>query len=127
MRVNSRIGGPIKKILSPYADDYSAITDCRKLAESGFEGRRAILIYGFEDPQRPLAWLIDAFEAVAALTIRLGPCPREQAPLSNLIHPVFGRGHVYAWEILTAELTATSDDGHEKLPRCGQIAARWRP
>jgi hypothetical protein len=34
--------------------------------ESGFTGRQAILIYGFEDPQRPLHWLIEAFEAVAA-------------------------------------------------------------
>jgi hypothetical protein len=96
----------IKKILSPYADDRSAITDCRKLAESSFAGRRAILIYGFEDPQRPLGWLIDSFEAIAALTVRLGP--REQAPLGGLIHPVFATGYVYAWEILTAELTATS-------------------
>ena len=50
-------------------DDHSAITDCRKLAESGFAGRRAILIYGFDDPQRPLVWLIDAFEAIATLTV----------------------------------------------------------
>jgi len=40
-----------------------AVTDCRKLASSGFAGKRAILIYGFEDPDRPLSWLIDAFEA----------------------------------------------------------------
>ena len=25
------------------------------------------------------------------------------------------------------EFAATRDDGHEKLPRDGQIAARWRP
>jgi hypothetical protein len=31
----------IKKILSPYADDRSAVTDCVKLARSGFAGRRA--------------------------------------------------------------------------------------
>ena len=91
---------------SPYADDRSAITDCRKLAESGFAGRRAILIYGFEDSQRPLVWLIDVFETIAALAVRLGP--REQAPLGSLMHPVFATGYVYAWEILPAELTATN-------------------
>jgi hypothetical protein len=37
----------------------------RKLAQSGFQGHKAILIYGFEDPKRPLAWLIEAFELIA--------------------------------------------------------------
>jgi hypothetical protein len=63
----------IKKILSPYADDRSAVTDCLKLVQSGFAGKRAVLIYGFEVPGRPLAWLINAFEAVAAQHVVLGP------------------------------------------------------
>jgi len=90
----------IKKILSPYADDRSAVTDCRKLSDSGFAGRRAVLIYGFDDPDRPIMWLIEAFEAVAARTVTLGP--RESAPLDRLIHPVFATGHIWAWEVLTA-------------------------
>jgi hypothetical protein len=67
----------IKKVLSPYADDRSAVTDCRKLSNSGFAGRRAVLIYGFDDPDRPIMWLIEGFEAVAARTVTLGPreCP----------------------------------------------------
>lgn len=88
----------IKKILSPYADDRSAVTDCVKLTQSGFPGRRAILIYGFEDPRRPLRWLIEAFEVVAAQHAALGP--RTQAPLRNLVHPVFATGAVFAWEVL---------------------------
>jgi hypothetical protein len=88
----------IKKILSPYPDDRSAITDCRKLASSGFEGRRAVLIYGFKEPERPLARLIDAFEAIAAQTVKLGP--REHAPLGHLLHLVFSTGYVYGWEVL---------------------------
>jgi hypothetical protein len=87
-----------KKILSPYPDDRSAVTDCRKLANSDFAGRRAVLIYGFDDPNRPIMWLIEAFEAVAARTVALGP--REEAPLSHLVHPVFAAGHVWAWEVL---------------------------
>jgi hypothetical protein len=63
----------IKKILSPYPEDRSAVTDCAKLARSGFAGRCAVLIYGFEDPHRPLHRLIEAFEAVAAKTAVLGP------------------------------------------------------
>jgi hypothetical protein len=88
----------IKKILSPYPEDRSAVSDCAKLARSGFAGRYAILIYGFEDPHRPLHWLIEAFEAVVARTAVLGP--REEARLRELVHPVFTAGRVYAWEVL---------------------------
>jgi hypothetical protein len=62
------------------------------------------LIYGFEDPQRPLHWLIDAFETVAARSVVLEP--RREAPLRQLVHPVFADGHVYAWEVLRAILPA---------------------
>jgi hypothetical protein len=88
-----------KKILSPYPDDRSAVTDCRKLANSGFAGKRAVLIYGFNDPKRPIMRLIEAFEFIAARDVTLGP--REEAPFSHLVHPVFTTGHVWAWEVLT--------------------------
>jgi hypothetical protein len=88
----------IKKILSPYSEDRSAVTDCNKLASSGFAGRCAILIYGFEDRQRPLRPLIEAFEAVAGRAVALGP--REEARLNALVHPLFSAGYVYAWEVL---------------------------
>jgi hypothetical protein len=88
----------IKKILSPYPADHSAVTDCLKLAQSGFAGRRAVLIYGFEVQGRPLYWLIEAFEAVADRYAVLGP--RAEAPLRNLVHPVFASGAVFAWEVL---------------------------
>jgi hypothetical protein len=91
----------IKKILSPYPEDRSAVTDCAKLARSNFAGRCAILIYGFEDPQRPLHWLIEAFEAVSGRTTPLGP--REEVLLRELVHPVFAAGHVCAWEVLRAQ------------------------
>jgi hypothetical protein len=88
----------IKKILSPYADDRSAVTDCVKLARSGFAGGRAVLIYGFEVQSRPLSWLINAFEAVAAQHVVLGT--RVEAPLRDLVHPVFTSGGVFAWEVI---------------------------
>ena len=96
----------IKKILSPYSDDRSAVTDCVKLTRSGFAGKCAILIYGFEDPQRPLDWLIEAFEAVAARTAVLGP--RQQAPVRQLVHPVFAAGQVYAWEVVRDQIEPES-------------------
>jgi hypothetical protein len=87
----------VKKILSPYEEDRSAVTDCVKLAASGFEGRRGVLIYGFEDPKRPLRWLIDAFELVAAQYVELDS--RCEAPMVGLVHPVFRAGAVFAWEL----------------------------
>jgi hypothetical protein len=44
----------VKKILSPYEDDRSAVIDCLKLASSGFAGPGAVLIYGFDDPDHLL-------------------------------------------------------------------------
>jgi hypothetical protein len=44
------------------------VTDCVKLARSDFAGEFAILICSFEDPERPLGWLIEAFEAIATRT-----------------------------------------------------------
>ena len=35
-------------ILSPYPNDRTGLTDCMKLVESGLNGRKAILIYGFD-------------------------------------------------------------------------------
>jgi hypothetical protein len=87
----------VKKILSPYADDRSAITDCVKLVESDFTARKAVLIYGFEDPKRPLMWLVEAFELIALQHVKLGK--REEAPLRNLVHPIFTAGSVFAWEL----------------------------
>jgi hypothetical protein len=83
----------IKKILSPYPADRSVVTDCAKPASSGFPGQRTILIYGFEDPHRPLSCSFEAFEAVASRTAVLGP--RQAAPLRELVHPVFSAGQDY--------------------------------
>jgi hypothetical protein len=88
----------VKKILSPYEDDRSAVTDCLKLAGSAFSGRKAILIYGFEDPARPLAWLIDAFELVASQRVKLGE--RHETRFDGLVHPIFSAGGVFAWQIV---------------------------
>jgi len=89
----------VKKILSPYPDDRSAVTDCIKLSESKFECRKAVLIYGFEDPLRPLEWLISAFELIAAQHVRLGE--RAETRFEELVHPIFSRGAVFTWEVIS--------------------------
>lgn len=95
----------VKKILSPYEDDRSAVTDCEKLAKSDFACRKGILIYGFDDPLRPLSWLIDAFEVVANQRVVLAE--RKEARFSDLVHPVFSSGAVFGWELLDSTFQST--------------------
>jgi hypothetical protein len=88
----------IKDVLSPFEADHSAVADAIKLsADGGVAGRSAILIYGFDAPERPVERVIDAFEAVAGLYVHLGP--RHMAKLSDLVHPVHRSGGVFAWEV----------------------------
>jgi hypothetical protein len=91
-----------ENVLHPYPGNVSSIGDCRKLSESGFSERKAIVVFGYEHtpPRIPLNRAIQAFESITrhVLDIRLGP--REQAELLGLIHPVHQQGRVYGWEVL---------------------------
>ena len=87
----------VKDILSPFAVDRSALGDCLKLVTLGADARRAVLIYGFDAPQRPVAELIAAFEVLARQRVVLGI--RHEAKLENLVHPVHRHGGVFAWEV----------------------------
>jgi hypothetical protein len=86
-------------ILSPYPAHRSALTDCAKLATSGFDARKGIVIYGFEHEEWPLAPAIDAFETLARAKWELGP--RHEARLEGLVHPVHASGAVFGWELRT--------------------------
>jgi hypothetical protein len=84
-------------ILSPYPPHRSALTDCQKLLESGFSGKRAILIYGFDHEAWPLDPAIEAFEILARSKVTLGE--RQNSSFSGLIHPVHREGRVFGWEV----------------------------
>jgi hypothetical protein len=94
-KVNDNI---LMHILSPYPAHRSAVTDCTKLLDSQFNGRKAILIYGFEHDGWPLIRCIEAFEALARLNVHLGQ--KCSAAFSGLIHPFHSKGGVFAWEVL---------------------------
>ena len=87
-------------ILSPYTQDRSAVTDCAKLAQSGFTSRQAVVIIGFEYPEWPLQPAIKAFERIASDVVNLRPCA--PARFTGLVHPVQKEGAVFAWEVLGA-------------------------
>ena len=84
-------------ILSPYSEHRSAVTDCRKLADSELGHRKAVLIYGYDYDEWPMEPAIDAFELLARNTVALGP--RQSAFFNCLVHPVHKRGRVLAWEL----------------------------
>jgi hypothetical protein len=84
-------------LISPYEADRSALTDCQKLAASGFPGSLAILIYGFDFEDKQLDPAIEAFEILARARFRLGD--RSTAAFSGLIHPVHQVGRVFAWRV----------------------------
>lgn len=52
----------IKDLISPFRVDRSAFVDGIKLAESGFQCRRVVLVYGFDDAERPLREALDALD-----------------------------------------------------------------
>ena len=87
----------VKDILSPFECDRSAIVDCMKLVKSRIAPNSAVMLYGFDDPLRPLGVIVDAFEALARTRVILGP--RASAPLLDLVHPVFRSGQVVGWTV----------------------------
>ena len=97
MRILGDNGKPndniIKHILSPYQHDRSALTDIEKLKTSGFEGKKTILIYGYESEEFPLSFVIEAFEKLADKNI-VEAC---EASFEGLVHPVHQRGAVFGW------------------------------
>jgi hypothetical protein len=84
-------------ILSPYASDRSALTDCTKLLESGLAGTKAIVIYGFDYPSLPMDPAIEAFETLARSRVRLGE--RQVAGYRGLVHPIHQEGRVFGWAV----------------------------
>jgi hypothetical protein len=88
----------LKDLLSPYSGDRSALTDCQKLAESGFPCRKALMVYGFDYEDRPLDPAIEALELLAQNKVFLGS--RCEAIIGTLIHPVHHFGRLFGWEIV---------------------------
>jgi hypothetical protein len=87
----------IKDLISPFRQDRSALVDASKLAGSGFESRMAILVYGFDDAERPLSDALTALDVL--LRHRVTLVAREEASFEGLRHPVFQAGRVVVWEI----------------------------
>ena len=64
--------------------------------QSGFDCRKAILVYGYDYPGRPLDPVLAALEKLAGLSIG----ERHESELGELVHPVHRTGRVAAWEVM---------------------------
>lgn len=84
-------------LLSPYEKQRSALTDCGKLLDSDFRGRKAIVIYAYEAEEYRMSRAIEAFELLADHWFEIGP--RESAMFDGLVHPVHSAGAVFGWEL----------------------------
>jgi hypothetical protein len=93
----------IKDLISPFRSDRSAFADGVKLAESGFQARKAVLVYGFDDVERPVRDAVTALEVLFQSRGVLGG--RHEATFDGLRHPVFSSGLVVAWEICRPQPT----------------------
>ena len=89
----------VSKILSPYPQQRSALTDCDKLASLGLGQRQGLIIYAYDCEDYPAESIIEIFEFAANRKVRLGD--RLSCPFLGLIHPVHQTGTVYGWELKT--------------------------
>lgn len=83
-------------ILSPYIQQRSALTDIEKLNESGFDGHKAIVIYGYDYEEYPMIKTMECFEVLAK--DKLG-FPRLNHKFGGLVHPIHKKGEIYGWLI----------------------------
>jgi len=91
-----------ENILHPYAGNVSAIGDALKLAHSGFQERKAVMVYGFEhSPAKiDLKVVIKCFELICRDVVHVQLGPRSYADFPELMHSCHQHGKVFAWEII---------------------------
>jgi hypothetical protein len=87
----------IKDLISPFSADRSALTDGVKVAESEFPAKKTVLVYGFDDSDRPLGDAVDTLDAL--LRRRVVIRNKKEAEFAGLRHPVFESGRVVGWKV----------------------------
>lgn len=81
-------------ILSPYPKHRSALTDVSKLNNSGFEGKKAIAIFGYDPDDYPMIEMMHCFEKLAEDSLIKPPIIYD---FTGLVHPVHQQGKIYGW------------------------------
>jgi hypothetical protein len=89
-------------LLHPYPGNTSSIGDCLKLLDYEGSERKAVFVIGFEHfPAKiDLTPLIETFEVIADMVIRIHLGTRIEVRRDGLIHPVHQCVRIFAWEVL---------------------------
>ena len=83
----------VNHILSPYEADKSFLTDTQKLLDSGFQGQKAVMLYGYDYDDFPIDRILGCFELIAEKYFCKITEQYEQS-FEGLIHPLHKRGKV---------------------------------
>jgi hypothetical protein len=91
-----------ENLLHPYAGNTSSLGDCVKLLSSGFDERKAVVIFGYEHtpPLVSLDAAILGFEILAREVMELELTPRIEHLRVGLTHSVHQQVRVFAYEVL---------------------------
>ncbi len=88
----------VNKILSPYDADKSFLTDTKKLLDSGFDGKKAVMMYGYDYPKFPLDMILGCFELLAEKYF-CKITEQYECSFDGLIHPFHKKGKVKGYLI----------------------------
>ena len=83
----------VNHILSPYEADHSFLTDTKKLLESGFDGKKAVVMYGYDYPDFPIDLILGCFELLAEKYF-CKLTEQYEHSFDGLIHPIHQKGKV---------------------------------
>ena len=88
----------INHILSPYEADKSFLTDTKKLLHSGFEGDKAVLMYGYDYEEFPIDIILGCFELLAE-NYFCKIIENYECSFGDLVHPIHKKGKVKGYLI----------------------------
>jgi len=88
----------VNHILSPYEADKSFLTDTKKLLDSGFQGEKAVLMYGYDYEEFPIDLILGCFELLAEKYF-CDIIEKHEFPFDGLIHPIHKKGKVKGYLI----------------------------
>jgi len=83
----------VNHILSPYEADKSFLTDTKKLLESGFDGKKAVVMYGYDYPDFPIDLILGCFELLSEKYF-CKLAEQYSHSFDGLIHPIHKKGKV---------------------------------
>ena len=83
----------VNHILSPYEADKSFLTDTKKLLESGFDGKKAVVMYGYDYQDFPIDLILGCFELLSEKYF-CKLTEQYEHPFEGLIHPIHKKGKV---------------------------------